>query len=197
MEKRTGVAGPLLDKARAGQLGSEDLARVRGQLEHLQRTLADELWEEGEEEVEAYRDQVLERLANAFTLLNYGLDEMERFLESPEPALLRLSRLLMEKGEQEYLGLQRELRRVERAANPGERTINLWGHLLELARDPDQEDQLGEALASAEAAMEAQLDGQFRDFCRALECLPDDAEEAQRRLAISLIRFREFLGVSI
>ena len=51
MEKRTGVAGPLLDKARAGQLSSEDLARVRGQLEHLQRTLADELWEEGEEEV--------------------------------------------------------------------------------------------------------------------------------------------------
>ena len=197
MEKRTGVAGPLLDKALAGQLSSDDLARVRGQLEHLHRTLSNELWEEGEEEVEAYRDQVLERLTDAFTLLNYGVDELERYLENPEPAHLRLSRLLMEKGEQEYLGLQRELRRVERAANPGERTVNLWGHLLELVRDPDQEDQVGEALAAAEAAMEAQLDGQLRDFCRALDCLPDDPEEAQRRLAISLIRFREFLGVAI
>eukprot|EP01011_Urceolus_sp_BLP5_P005988 TRINITY_DN6010_c0_g1_i1.p2 TRINITY_DN6010_c0_g1~~TRINITY_DN6010_c0_g1_i1.p2 ORF type:complete len:74 (-),score=9.99 TRINITY_DN6010_c0_g1_i1:28-228(-) len=66
-----------------------------------------------------------------------------------------------------------------------------------MARVPDQEDQLGEALTSAEAAMAAQLDGQLRDFCRALDCLPDDPEEAQRRLAISLIRFREFLGVAI
>lgn len=197
MEKRTGVAGPLLEKARAGQLSSDDLARVRAQLEHLHRTLSDELWEEGDEEVESYRDQVLERLADAFTLLNYGVDELERYLESPDPALLRLSRLLMEKGEQEYLGLQRELRRVERAAAPGERTVNLWGQLLEMARDPEQEEQFGESMAWAEASMEAQLDGQLRDFCRALSCLPDDPEEAQRRLAISMIRFREFLGVSI
>lgn len=196
MEKRTGVAGPLLEKARAGQLNSDDLARVRSQLEHLHRTLADELWEEGDE-VESYRDEVLNTLADSFALLNYGVDELERFLETSEPALLRMGRLLMEKGEQEYLGLQRELRRVERAATPGERTVNLWGQLLELARDPAHEEQMGESLAWAEAAMEAQLDGQLRDFCRALGCLPDDPEEGQRRLALSLLRFREFLGFSI
>ncbi|MFN8613560.1 MAG: hypothetical protein U0931_38835 [Vulcanimicrobiota bacterium] len=197
MEKRSGVAGPLLHKARAGELSSQDLIRVRQQLEHLHGQLADELWVEGESELEAYRDQVLNSLADAFTLLNYGVDELERYLETPDPALLRLSRLLMEKGEQEYLGLQRELRRMERAANPGERTVNLWGQLLEMVGDPEQAEEIGEALAWAESAMEAQLDGTLRDFCRALACLPGDVEEAQRRLAISLIRLREFLGAAI
>lgn len=197
VEKRNGVAAPLLEKARSGELAVDDLLRVRDQLELLAAELRDELWVEGEDEVEAYRDQVLNSLEDAFTLLNYGLDELERFLDSQDPALLRVGRLLMEKGEQEYLNLQRELRRVERAANPGERTVNLWGQLLEMSGDPQQADELGEALAWAESAMEAQLDGTLRDFSRALACLPADPEEAQRRLAISLIRFREFLGASI
>jgi hypothetical protein len=197
MEKRGGVGLPLVERARKGELGLGDLARVREQLEVLHGRLSDELWVEGEEEIEAYRDDVLNSLADAFTLLNYGVDELERFLHSGDPALLRLGRLLMEKGEAEYLGLQRNLRRVERAANPGERTLNLWGQLLELVADPEREDEVGEALASAESAMEAQLEGTFRDFCGALACLPEDVEEAQRRLAISLIRFREFLGAAI
>jgi hypothetical protein len=45
--------------------------------------------------------------------------------------------------------------------------------------------------------MEAQLEGTLRDFSGALDCLVSDPEEAQRRLAISLIRLREFLGVTI
>ncbi|MBS2040862.1 hypothetical protein JST97_38095 [bacterium] len=197
MDRRSGVASPLLDKASAGELGPDDLRRVREQLDQLHSQLSDELWVDGEEEIESYRDQVLNSLHDAFTLLNYGLDELERYLDSQDPGLLRLGRLLMEKGEQEYLSLQRDLRRVERAANPGERTVNLWGQLLEMSRDPEQAEELGEALAWAESAMEAQLEGTLRDFSRALACLPGDPEEAQRRLAISLIRFREFLGASI
>lgn len=197
VDKRSGVGGPLLEKARAGELSLDDLAQVRAKLQNLHHSLSAELWEEGEEEVEAFRDEVLDSLSDAFTLLNYGLDEFQGYLESSEPARLRLGRLLLEKGEQEYLGLQRQLRRVERAARPGERTVNLWGQLLEIARNPDQEEELGEALAWAESAMEAQLDGTLRDFSRALDVLADDPEEAQRRVLISLIRFREFLGLAI
>ncbi|MBT9583476.1 hypothetical protein IV102_09000 [bacterium] len=196
MDKRTGIGGPLLEKARAGQLTGADLARVRGQLEQLHQSLAEELWQEGQG-VEGFRDQILDTLADAFTLLSYGLDELQGYLESHESPRLRLGRLLLEKGEQEYLELQRHLRRVERAAAPGERTVNLWGQLLEIAGNQDQNDELGEALAWAESAMEAQLEGTLRDFCRGLDMLATDPEEAQRRVAISLVRFREFLGLTI
>lgn len=196
MPQRSGVAGPLLEKARDGTLDAEQLERVRLKLERLQQQLVEELEEEGEEVV-AFREGVLDALADAFTLMHYGLDEMGRYLESNEPSLLRLARLLLEKGEQEYLGLQRELRRVERSALPGERTVNLWGQLLALAGQSEQEEELGQAMAQAELAMEAQLEGTFRDFCRALEVLRSDPDEASRKMAISMIRFRDFLGLQI
>ena len=53
------------------------------------------------------------------------------------------------------------------------------------------------ALAWAKSAVEAHLEGTLRDFLGAVECLPGDPEEAQRKMAVSLIRFREFFGLSI
>ena len=193
-----GVGGPLLEKARLGQLTPEHLDQVRLQLDRLHQSLVDEM-EDDSAEVENFREGILDALGDAFTLLNYGLDEFSRFLEQADPAYLRLGRLLLEKGEQEFLGLQRELRRVERAAHPGERTVNLWGQLLELARSPDQDQdqEFLETMAWAKSAVEAHLDGTLRDFLGAVECLPGDPEEAQRKMAVSLIRFREFFGLSI
>jgi hypothetical protein len=194
--KRSGVAVPLIEKAQAGQLSREHLAAVQQQLERLHQQMAADLSQD-DPEVESFLRDVLDCLADAFNLMHFGLDEMGQFLGNGDASHLRMGRLLLEKGEQEYLAIQKELRRVERAASPAERTVNLWGQLLELARSDADEDDLGEALAQAESAMEAQLDGTLRDFSLALDILRSNPDEAQRKMKISLIRFNEFLGLTI
>lgn len=192
--RSSSIADPLLRLAERGELSPEHLAQVKLKVDRLNQQLADQLQEEDDDEVEEFRIGMLDALSDAFTVMHYGLDELSQFQVGEDPAPLRVGRLLLEKGESEYLSILKEVGRTERSSRPGERTSNWWGQLLESLKAAD-EDEVGPVIQSARSTVQDHLDGTARDFSQALEIVRTDPEEAQRKLLISLLRFREFLGL--
>lgn len=180
----------------------KQLLKAQQRLTELFDRMAAQLEREGRHD-EAYRDGVVEALADAIALFQYGLDELMQYQPGEDRAPIRLGRLLLEKGEQEYLALLDVLQGGTEDAER-ERTVNLWGHLRERA-DLSVQGQIPreewlESLASAEYALRAHMEGTFRDFQRALLLLkhsPDHPGSAQQRALMSLHRLKEFLGLSV
>lgn len=206
--RNPGLVAPLLDLAeqmQSGQLSAaeylERIEKARGRFERLRDRMAESIL--AGSNLEAYREGLMEALQDAFQLLQYGLDELQIYRSGEDRAPLRMGRLLLEKGEQEYLALleiiQNETQGCER-----ERTTDLWSQLVnEAGRAQLAEitpEEWVETLAWGEWALRAHMDGTFRDFQRALATLrrePADPEQAERQVMMSLHRLREFLGLSV
>lgn len=208
--RNPGLVAPLLDLALHMQAGHltpaeylERIHRAQGRFQRLRGRMAESIL--AGTNLEAYREGLMEALDDTFNLLQYGLEELQIYRVGENRAPLRMGRLLLEKGEQEYLAL---LEIIQKEADvPGcerERTTDLWSQLVHEAGRA----QLGEitpedyveTLAWGEWALRAHMDGTFRDFQRALGSLrlaPEQPYEAEQKVIVSLHRLREFLGLSV
>ncbi|MBX3170152.1 MAG: hypothetical protein KF760_22295 [Candidatus Eremiobacteraeota bacterium] len=208
--RNPGLVAPLLDLALHMQAGHltpaeylERIQKAQGRFQRLRGRMAESIL--AGTNLEAYREGLMEALDDTFNLLQYGLEELQVYRVGENRAPLRMGRLLLEKGEQEYLAL---LEIIQKEADvPGcerERTTDLWSQLLHEAGrarlgEITPEDYL-ETLAWGEWALRAHMDGTFRDFQRALNSLrasPDQPTEAEQKVLVSLHRLREFLGLSV
>ncbi|MBT9586780.1 hypothetical protein IV102_25780 [bacterium] len=206
--RNPGLVAPLLELADQMQLGQltldeykERLAKAQGRFNRLYGRLADTLL--SGRDLEDYRDGLMESLTDTFNLLQYGLDELLLYRVGEDRAPLRMGRLLLEKGEQEYLALL-EILQTDAPGCERERTTNLWAQLVaEAAKASLKEiahEEWVETLAWGEWALRAHMDGTFRDFQRALSQLrtqPGSPTEAQHKMVLSLHRLKEFLGLSV
>jgi len=206
--RNPGLVSPLLELADQMQMNlitqsdyQERLNKAQGRFNRLYARLT-ELLLNGRD-LEDYRDGLMESLTDTFNLLQYGLEELMLYKAGADRAPLRMGRLLLEKGEQEYLALL-EILQQERQGCEKERTVDLWSQVcLEAGRaatnETTREDWI-ETIAWAEWAIRAHMDGTYRDFQRALSLLrrnPDNPEEARERALMSLRRLKEFLGLSV
>lgn len=208
--RNPGLVAPLLDLALHMQAGHltpteylERIQKAQGRFQRLRGRLAESIL--AGTNLEAYREGLMEALDDTFNLLQYGLEELQIYRVGENRAPLRMGRLLLEKGEQEYLAL---LEILEKEAEvPGcerERTTDLWSQLVHEAsraqRGEIAAEEYVETLAWGEWALRAHMDGTFRDFQRALGSLrssPDQPQEAEQKAIVSLHRLREFLGLSV
>jgi len=206
--RNPGLVAPLLDlseQMQSGQLSAaeylERIQKAQGRFERLRGRMAESIL--AGSNLEDYREGLNEALQDTFNLLQYGLEELQLYRSGEDRAPLRMGRLLLEKGEQEYLALleiiQNETQGCER-----ERTTDLWSQLVsEAGRAQSTEitpEEWAETLAWGEWALRAHMDGTFRDFQRALSTLrvePAKPGEAERQVMVSLARLREFLGLSV
>lgn len=207
--RNPGLVSPLLDLAnqvQAGQLTpaeyQERILKAQGRFQRLQERMAETI--QSGDSLEGYRDGLMEALEDTFQLFQYGLEELQVYRAGQDRAPLRIGRLLLEKGEQEYLALLEILQKDESAGCERERTTDLWSQLVyEAGRAELGEigpEEFVETLAWGEWALRAHMDGTFRDFQRALVALraaPEQPGEAEQKVMLSLHRLREFLGLSV
>lgn len=185
MSERKTMADPLLDKAERGELSESELEAVRLQLDGAQSQLLEELQStsQGLDELEA---QLEDGVSDAFSLMHFALDEMRTFLQSAEHSHLRLARLLFEKGEDEYRNLRGRLKRIEMHAASSDLPGALWSRVMEQAgSEPD--------LGWAEAEFSAHLQQFEVAFREALQCIPTDSSEAERRIQLLRLRLTQLL----
>ncbi|MFN8612137.1 MAG: hypothetical protein U0931_31625 [Vulcanimicrobiota bacterium] len=207
--RNPGLVAPLLElsqQMQTGHLSPEDyvdrLNRAQGRFQRLRGRMAESIL--GGTNMQAYREGLMEALDDTFNLLQYGLEELQLYRVGENRAPLRMGRLLLEKGEQEYLALLEIVQAEEDNGCERERTTNLWAQLLNEAQKARQgevtAEEWVETLAWGEWALRAHMDGTFRDFQRALVALrhsPEAPEEAESKVMVSLHRLREFLGLSV
>lgn len=193
--RHTALGTPLIRMAREGTLTSQHIERARERVTRSHRQVLSELWHEECDIDSHHREQLNEAFLDAFQLLMRGLDDMLLSLENQDPAPFRQGTLLLEKGEEEYLWLMREMRRDERPGQRGSRNLNLWGQLLSSLQSARPE-EIPELMLRTELTLRDQLEGTQRDFRRILPLLPEATPEAERQLQASLMRLREFLGFS-
>lgn len=205
--RKSGLVGPLLELAEKLEQGSltrgEDAAEIgkaEGRFARLKERMTEALIRGGD--FEAYREGLLESLTDAFALLQLGLDELKKF-HSGSRSPLRMGRLMLEKGEQEYMAVL-EIVQAGAQGTERERTLDLWGQLLfeasRLGRHEIADQEWGEILAWGEWALGAHMDGTFRDFQRALALLrshPENPQEAHKKVMSSLNRLKDFLGLAV
>lgn len=184
MSERKSLAEPLLDKAEQGELSEAELESVRLQLDGAQNQLLEELQatSQGLHELEA---QLADGVSDAFSLMHFALDELRGFLQSAQPSHLRLARLLFEKGEDEYRNLRGRLKRIEMHAASIDLPGALWKRVTEQAE--------GEELGWAEAEFSAHLQHFELAFQEAMQCLPNDRAEAERRIQLLQLRLTQLL----
>lgn len=182
--------------AREGTLNAQHIERARDRVTRSHRQVLSELWNEECDIDGTQRELLNEAFQDAFQLLMRGLDDMLLSLEQQDPAPFRQGTLLLEKAEEEYLWLMREMRRDERPGQRGSRNLNLWGQLLSSLQAAKPED-IPDLMLRTELTLRDQLEGTQRDFRRILHLLPEATPEAERQLQASLIRLREFLGFSV
>lgn len=207
--RNPGLVAPLLDLALHMQAGhltpAEYLDRIKkaqGRFQRLRGRMAESIL--AGTNLEAYREGLMEALDDTFNLLQYGLEELQVYRVGENRAPLRMGRLLMEKGEQEYLALLEIIQKDDAPGCERERTTDLWSQLVHEAGraqlgEITTEDYI-ETLAWAEWALRAHMDGTFRDFQRALSTLraaPHQPDDAEQKVIVSLTRLREFLGLSV
>lgn len=207
--RNPGLVAPLLDLALHMQAGHltpteylERIQKAQGRFQRLRGRMAESIL--AGNNLEAYREGLMEALDDTFNLLQYGLEELQIYRVGENRAPLRMGRLLLEKGEQEYLALLEIIQKEDTPGCERERTTDLWSQLVQEAGRA----QLGEitpedyveTLAWGEWALRAHMDGTFRDFQRALSTLriaPHEPGEAEQKVIVSLHRLREFLGLSV
>ncbi|MBN9419566.1 MAG: hypothetical protein J0I12_29185 [Candidatus Eremiobacteraeota bacterium] len=187
MSERSNLAEPLLAKAEAGELSSQQLDAVRVQLDSAQRQLSQEL-EAASQDLPELEAQLADGVGDAFCLMHYALDELRNFLESGHPGPLRLARLLFEKGEEEYAGLRGRLKRIEMHATSSDLPGSLWTRVLEQSQRSDEED-----FDWAMAEFSAHLQHFGLAFEEALQLVDSDAEEAGRRVELLRLRLAQLL----
>ena len=203
MSRKSGLVGPVLDLAAElehGGLAQDDyldgLEKARGRFARLKERML-EVMHSGKA-FESYRDGLSDSLEDAFTMLSWGIEELRDYKLGASREAVRIGRLLLEKGEQEYLAVL-EILQSDAPGSERERTLNLWGQLLEASRTAPDLQEWGETLNWAEWALGAHMDGTFRDFQRALAVWrenPEDHERAQEKALASLPRLRECLGLA-
>lgn len=187
MKERTNLAEPLLARAEAGDLRPQDLEAVRKQLDSVQRLLAQELTE-ASQDLPELESQLADGLGDAFCLMHYALDELRTWMESSEPASLRLARLLFEKGEDEYAGLRGRMKRIEMHASSSDLPGRLWSRVLEQKQQAEEDD-----FSWAEAEFSAQLQNFGAAFEAALGALEEEPEEAERQIGLLRLRLAQVL----
>ncbi|MBN9417160.1 hypothetical protein ABS71_12765 [bacterium SCN 62-11] len=207
--RNPGLVTPLLDLAlhmQAGHLTPEEylerIQKAQGRFQRLRGRLAESIL--AGTNLEAYREGLMEALDDTFNLLQYGMEELQVYRIGENRAPLRMGRLLLEKGEQEYLALLEILQKDDTPGCERERTTDLWSQLTYEATRAEQgeitPEEFVETLAWGEWALRAHMDGTFRDFQRALGSLrdaPSQPHDAQQKVLVSLHRLREFLGLSV
>ncbi|MBS2039310.1 hypothetical protein JST97_30275 [bacterium] len=207
--RNPGLVAPLLElsqQMQTGHLTPDDyidrIQKAQGRFQRLRGRMAESILNGNN--LQGYREGLMEALNDTFNLLQYGLEELEGYRVGDDRAPLRMGRLLLEKGEQEYLALLEIIQNEEEAGCERERTTNLWAQLLNEAHKAHLGDispeEWVETLAWGEWALRAHMDGTFRDFQRALVCLkqsPEEPDQAEQKVMVSLHRLREFLGLSV
>lgn len=179
--RRSDLSGPLLELAQREQLSDEHVQAARSRVDKLHRGTLDQLWSEASVVPEP-REQLAEAFDHAHQLLQLGLEHLEK-------GSLHLGRLILEKGEDEYLWLLGEMHRYVQRPPRSERSKQWWQR-LQRARQEGETD-----LAAFELALHLQLEGIQRDFRRALARLSDDGEGCEQAMRKSLERLHEFLGL--
>lgn len=206
--RNPGLVAPVLELADQMQLGQmtpaayrEGIERAQGRFNRLYGRLTDMLL--AGRDLEDYRDGLMESLTDTFNILQYGLDELLLYKVGEDRAPIRMGRLLLEKGEQEYLALM-EILQGDAPGSEKERTTNLWAQVIGEAEKASKKEttheEWVETLAWVEWAVRAHMEGTYRDFQRALGVLrhnPDKPEEARHKVMLSLHRLKEFLGLSV
>lgn len=153
---------------------------ARSRIDKLHSSTLERLWSEGAVVPEP-REQLATAFDDAHQLLQLGLEHMAR-------GQLRTGRLILEKGEDEYLWLLGELHRYTQRGPRPQRSTRWWQRLREAL--PDEPD-----LTTFELSLHLQLEGVQRDFRRALDRLPEDPDQCQQAMQKSLERLHEFLGL--
>ena len=209
MAATSGLVPPLVelaDKVDAGVIKLEEyleqLNLADGRFARLQQRMVEAL--AGDQDFELYREGLDEALADAFALLKAGLEQMRGFRPGEGRQPVRMARLLLEKGEQEYLAVLEILEGGQGEGTARQRTLDVWGQLVtEAARAATGQitaQEWAETLAWGEWVLGAHMDGTFRDFQRALSALrtnPGAPLPAQTRVLASLQRLSEFVGLAV
>lgn len=207
--RNPGLVAPLLELSQhmqTGHLTAEEyvdrISKAQGRFQRLRGRMAESIL--AGINLQAYREGLMESLDDTFNLLQSGLEELQAYRVGENRAPLRMGRLLLEKGEQEYLALLEIIQSDDEQGCEKERTTNLWAQLLNEAQKAHAgeitPEEWVETLAWGEWALRAHMDGTFRDFQRALVSLrhtPDYPGDAEQKVMVSLHRLREFLGLSV
>ena len=182
--RRSDLSGPLLELAQRSELTEDHLQSARSRVDKLHRSTLEQLWSEGAVVPEP-REQLATAFDDAHQLLQLGLEYLTQ-------GNLRLGRLILEKGEDEYLWLLGELHRHVQRPPRSQRSTQWWQRLQ--AALQNEEDPYT-TLAPFELSLHLQLEGVQRDFRRALDRLPDHPPDCQQAMQKSLDRLHEFLGL--
>lgn len=185
MSERSNIADPLLAKAERSELTLAELDAVRLQLDGAHAQILEEL-QETSQGLDDLEHQLADGIGDAFSLMHFALDELRNFLQNSQPFHLRLARLLFEKGDDEYRGLQGRLKRIEMHASSSDLPGQLWTRVLEQA---GQELELN----WAEAEFSAHAQQWETAFRSALDCLGSDPAEAERQIELLRLRLTQLL----
>jgi len=162
--------------------------------------------DEADSEVAEYQAKVLDSLAEVAELFQLGLFEISEWEPGRTVRPVRVGISILEKAEERFLQLQRSIERVAHDPEIEVPEENLWGRLLEMARETETEAELQEFHRFASRAesllMEYVEETLVSEIATASEILRDydgkdltPVNRANQRLNLVLLELKERLGV--